>query len=93
VIVSDGWERGDVTTLAHEMARLRRRCHSIIWVNPLKGSEGYEPLAAGMAAALPYIDTFLPGHNLNALESLAEALRKVDGRHSGVRPATLRAAA
>ena len=93
VIVSDGWERGDVTTLANEMARLRRRCHSIIWVNPLKGSEGYEPLAAGMAAALPYVDTFLPGHNLNALESLAEALRKIDGRHSGVRPATLRAAA
>jgi hypothetical protein len=93
VIVSDGWERGDVTTLANEMARLRRRCHSIIWVNPLKGSEGYEPLAAGMAAALPYIDTFLPGHNLNALDSLAEALRKIDGRHSGVKPATLRAAA
>lgn len=93
VIVSDGWERGDVSTLASEMARLRRRCHSIIWVNPLKGSEGYEPLAAGMAAALPYVDVFLPGHNLNALESLAEALRKIDGRHSGVRPATLRAAA
>jgi uncharacterized protein with von Willebrand factor type A (vWA) domain len=93
VIVSDGWERGDVTTLAAEMARLRRRCHSIIWVNPLKGTVGYEPLAAGMAAALPYVDVFLPGHNLAALESLAEALRQVDGRRSGVRPATLRAAA
>lgn len=93
VIVSDGWERGDVTTLAAEMARLRRRCHSIIWVNPLKGTVGYEPLAAGMAAALPYVDVFLPGHNLAALESLAEALRRADGRRSGVRPATLRAAA
>ena len=93
VIVSDGWERGDVTTLAAEMARLRRRCHSIIWVNPLKGTVGYEPLAAGMAAALPYVDVFLPGHNLAALESLAEAQRQVDGRRSGVRPATLRAAA
>jgi uncharacterized protein with von Willebrand factor type A (vWA) domain len=93
VIVSDGWERGDVTTLAAEMARLRRRCHSIIWVNPLKGTVGYEPLAAGMAAALPYVDVFLPGHNLAALESLAEALRQADGRRSGVRPATLRAAA
>jgi uncharacterized protein with von Willebrand factor type A (vWA) domain len=93
VIVSDGWERGDVTTLAAEMARLRRRCHSIIWVNPLKGTVGYEPLAAGMAAALPYGDVVLPGHNLAALESLAEALRQADGRRSGVRPATLRAAA
>ena len=50
-------------------------------------------LAAGMAAALPYVDVFLPGHNLAALESLAEALRQADGRRSGVRPATLRAAA
>lgn len=89
VIVSDGWERGDVSQLALEMARLRRRCHSIIWVNPLKGTEGYEPLAAGMAAALPYVDVFLPGHNLIALESLAEALRASGSRRSTVRPATL----
>ena len=93
VIVSDGWERGDVTTLREEMARLRRRCHAIIWVNPLKGTEGYEPLAAGMAAALPYIDVFLPGHNLVALEALADALRAAGGRRSEVRPATLRRAA
>ncbi len=93
VIVSDGWERGDVSMLADEMGRLRRRCHSIIWVNPLKGTEGYEPLAAGMAAALPYVDVFLPGHNLIALESLADALRQARSRRSGVRPATLRSAA
>ncbi len=93
VIVSDGWERGDVTTLRDEMARLRRRSHSIIWVNPLKGTEGYEPLAAGMAAALPYVDVFLPGHNLAALEALADALRAAGGRRSEVRPATLRRAA
>jgi uncharacterized protein with von Willebrand factor type A (vWA) domain len=93
VIVSDGWERGDVTTLREEMARLRRRCHAIIWVNPLKGTEGYEPLAAGMAAALPYVDVFLPGHNLHALESLADALRAAGGSRSEVRPATLRRAA
>ena len=93
VIVSDGWERGDVTTLRDEMARLRRRSHAIIWVNPLKGSEGYEPLAAGMAAALPYVDVFLPGHNLHALEALADALRDASGRRSHVRPSTLRSAA
>jgi uncharacterized protein with von Willebrand factor type A (vWA) domain len=75
------------------MARLRRRCHAIIWVNPLKGSEGYEPLAGGMAAALPYVDVFLPGHSLAALESLADALRAAGGRRSEVRPATLRRAA
>ncbi len=93
VIVSDGWERGDVTTLREEMARLRRRSHSIIWVNPLKGTEGYEPLAAGMSAALPYCDVFLPGHNLLALEALADALKAAGSRRSHVRPATLRSAA
>ena len=93
VIASDGWERGDVTTLREEMARLRRRCHAIIWVNPLKGTEGYEPLAAGMAAALPYVDVFLPGHNLLALEALADALHAAGDRRSEVRPASLRRAA
>ena len=93
VVVSDGWERGDVSTLASEMARLRRRSHSIIWVNPLKGTEGYEPLAAGMAAALPFVDVFLPGHNLVALEALAGALQKAGGRRSDVRSATLTRAA
>ncbi len=93
VIASDGWERGDVTLLAEEMARLRRRCHRIIWVNPLKGTEGYEPLAAGMAAALPYVDVFLPGHNLMALEALADALRDAGGRRSDIKPSTLRRAA
>ena len=93
VIVSDGWERGDVTTLRDEMRRLRRRSHRIFWVNPLKGTEGYEPLAAGMAAALPYVDVFLPGHNLIALEALADALRDAGGRRSDVRPSTLRSAA
>lgn len=93
VIVSDGWERGDVRMLANEMARLRRRSHAIIWVNPLKGTEGYEPLAAGMAAALPYVSVFLPGHNLIALEALADALHKAGGRHSTLRPTMLRRAA
>jgi uncharacterized protein with von Willebrand factor type A (vWA) domain len=46
----------------------------VIWVNPLKGSPRYEPLARGMAASLPYVDTFLPGHNLESLEQLAGAL-------------------
>jgi uncharacterized protein with von Willebrand factor type A (vWA) domain len=77
VIVSDGWECGDVAGLAHQMARLRRVAHRIVWVNPLAGRQGYEPLSQGMAASLPYIDHFLAGHNLRAIEDLAVVLEAV----------------
>jgi uncharacterized protein with von Willebrand factor type A (vWA) domain len=75
VILSDGWDRGDPLQLGNEMARLHRVAHRVVWVNPLKGSPTYEPLARGMAASLPFVDTFPPGHNLESLESLAQSLR------------------
>jgi uncharacterized protein with von Willebrand factor type A (vWA) domain len=56
------------------MRRLHRSAHTIVWVNPLAGEPGYEPLAQGMAVALPFVDHFLPGHNLRSLETLAEVL-------------------
>lgn len=74
VILSDGWDRGDPGELASQMARLRRVAHQIIWVNPLKSTPGYEPLTQGMAAALPYVDRFLPGHNVASLVELLAAL-------------------
>ena len=74
VILSDGWDRGDPTELAEEMARLHRVAHRIVWVNPLKAAPGYEPLARGMAAALPYVDVFLEGHALDSLEELARVV-------------------
>ena len=74
VLCSDGLERGDPDVLARQIARLGRLVHRLVWVNPLKGSPRYEPLARGMAAALPHIDVFLPGHNLASLEALAEAV-------------------
>jgi uncharacterized protein len=74
VILSDGWDRGDPEVMATEMARLRRVAHRVIWVNPLKASPGYEPLARGMAAALPHVDDFVEGHSLRSLEALAEVL-------------------
>jgi hypothetical protein len=70
VILSDGWDRGAPDALAEQMQRLRRVAHSIVWVNPLKASPGYAPLAQGMAAALPYVDEFVEGHSLAALEQL-----------------------
>ena len=74
VICSDGLERGEPDLLRVQMAKLRRLVHRIVWVNPLKGSPHYEPLARGMAAALPSIDAFLAGHNLESLEELGRVL-------------------
>jgi uncharacterized protein with von Willebrand factor type A (vWA) domain len=76
VILSDGWERGDPELLGAQMARLQRVAYRIVWVNPLKASPGYAPLAQGMAAALPYVDEFVEGHSLAALEELTEVISK-----------------
>ena len=77
IILSDGLERGDPELLGEQMCRLSRLAHRVIWVNPLKGSPEYQPLARGMAAALPYVDDFLSGHNLASLETLAEVLARL----------------
>jgi len=74
VLCSDGLERGDPELLKQQMTRLRRLAHRVVWVNPLKGSPRYEPLARGMVAALPSVDVFLPGHNLESLEALGRVL-------------------
>jgi uncharacterized protein len=74
VILSDGWDRGDPGLLATEMARLRRTAHRVIWLNPLKAAPDYEPLARGMAAALPHTDHFLAGNSLRSLAELADLL-------------------
>ena len=74
VILSDGWDRGEPEVLAEEMARLSRVAQRVVWVNPLKASPGYEPLARGMAAALPHVDDFVEGHSLGALEQLASVV-------------------
>lgn len=77
LIISDGWDRGDPDLLRHEMARLQRSCHRVIWLNPLLGGADYQPLARGMQAALPFIDDFLPVHNLASLEDLADRLARL----------------
>jgi hypothetical protein len=59
LIISDGWDRGSADVVAGETAWLQRSCHRLIWLNPLAGTPGYEPLTAGMAAALPHVDRFL----------------------------------
>jgi uncharacterized protein len=74
VLCSDGLERGDPQVLARQIRRLSRLSYRVVWVNPLKGSPRYQPLARGMAASLPFVDVFLAGHDLESLEALAEAV-------------------
>lgn len=83
IVVSDGWDRGDPALVAAETARLRRNCHRLVWLNPLAGTPGYQPLAGGMRAALPYVDDFLPAGTVASLERLGEIL-------GGVRSADVR---
>jgi uncharacterized protein with von Willebrand factor type A (vWA) domain len=75
VLVSDGCERDDPLLVGREMAQLARLARRIVWINPRKSDPAYEPLVRGMAAALPSIDAFLPGHNLRSLEAVAAAVR------------------
>jgi uncharacterized protein with von Willebrand factor type A (vWA) domain len=82
VILSDGWDRGDPAVLGEQMLRLQRVTYDLIWVNPLKVSPGYAPLARGMAAALPYVDHFVEGHSLAAMEELANVISGVSTRRS-----------
>jgi hypothetical protein len=74
LIISDGWDRGEIEVLGREMERLHRSCHRLIWLNPLLGDADYQPLVRGIQAALPHVDDFLPVHNLNSLAQLADIL-------------------
>lgn len=78
VVISDGWDRGDPQLLGAEMARLQRSCRRVIWLNPLLGAPGYQPLTQGIRASLPYVDHFLPIHNLKSMEALAKLLGAVE---------------
>ena len=86
VILSDGWDRGDPAVLGEQMQRLHRITFRTIWVNPLKVTPGYAPLARGMAAALPFVDAFVEGHSVAAMEELAAVISAADvGRRTTAR--------
>jgi uncharacterized protein with von Willebrand factor type A (vWA) domain len=78
IVISDGWDRGDMGLLSHEMNRLSRSASRLIWLNPLAGADDYEPLAKGIQAALPFCDDFLPLHNLHSLTQLAVLLGELE---------------
>ena len=74
IVLSDGWDRGDPALVATQTARLRRNSRRLLWLNPLAGAAGFEPLAAGMASAVRHVDRLLPAGSLNDLEDFADIL-------------------
>jgi uncharacterized protein len=77
MVLSDGWDTGEAEMLAEELSEIKRRVKKVLWLNPLLGMEGYEPVTRGMSAALPYLDVFAPAHNLESLLGLEGHLRRV----------------
>ena len=71
LLMSDGWERGDVAVLGAEMAKLRRSCHRLYWLDPLASQAGFKPEVEGLRTALPYVDALLPCASVASLEDLA----------------------
>jgi uncharacterized protein with von Willebrand factor type A (vWA) domain len=86
LLISDGWDRGDPEVLRAQIARLQRSCHRLIWLNPLIGTVGYEPLTRGLQAALPYVDDFLPARTLTNLADLAIHLNALSTRATHASP-------
>lgn len=87
LVISDGWDRGDPAMLRHEVARLQRSCHRLIWLSPLLGTADYRPLTRGLVAALPFVDDFLPARTLRNLEDLARHLNTLPARRTPRRTA------
>lgn len=74
VILSDGWDTGEPRQLAAELEALKGRCRKLVWLNPLLGSPGYQPLTQGMQAAMPHLSVFAPAHDLRSLRALERHL-------------------
>jgi uncharacterized protein with von Willebrand factor type A (vWA) domain len=77
VIISDGWDTGDTAILAQAMAQLKRRAFRVIWLNPLLGSVNYQPVCKGMSTALPYIDDFIPVHNIDSIRQFGRLVQSL----------------
>lgn len=90
LIISDGWDRGDPAVLRQEMQRLQKSCYRLMWLNPLLASPEYEPLTRGLQAALPYVDDFLPVHNLDSLMALGRTLSQLEAARGARRQSVRR---
>ncbi|HEY4016390.1 MAG TPA: VWA domain-containing protein [Polyangiaceae bacterium] len=91
LLVSDGWETGDLALLEDQMRKLQGACHRLVWLNPLLGRSTYRPLAEGMSLALRYVDDFLSIHNLQSLKDLSVHLGRLPSRKRARLPGPPRA--
>ena len=82
LIISDGWDTGNIELLNKEADRLHRSCHCVIWLNPNLGYLDFQPLTQGIQTILPHVDKFLPIHNLNSLIELGRVLKQLDKKES-----------
>ncbi len=82
LIISDGWDTGNIELLNKEADRLHRSCHRVIWLNPNLGYVDFQPLTQGIQTILPHVDKFLPIHNLNSLIELGRVLKQLDKKES-----------
>jgi hypothetical protein len=92
-VISDGWDTGDPSVLAHEMGRLSRSVHRLVWLNPLAGREGFAPETRGMRAALPYVDDFVPASNILDLADVVRLLESIPPARGSARGTPRRGAA
>mgnify|MGYP003322380173 CR=1 FL=1 len=82
LVISDGWDTGDVNKLGKEIDRMHRSCQRLIWLNPNLGYDDFQPLTRGVQTLLPHADDFLPIHNLNSLVDLGKVLATLNSRKS-----------
>ena len=75
IILSDGWDTGELGTLEHAMRHIHKKSHRVIWINPLAGNPNYRPETKAMQTCLPYIDVFTSAHNLETLKAISKSLR------------------
>jgi len=77
IILSDGLDTGEPEVLAEAMQKIKRRTRQLVWLNPLKGMKGYQPIQKGMQAALPKVDVFRTAHSLDSILALEDLLFNV----------------
>lgn len=76
LIMSDGWDTGDIELLEKSMQIIHKKAAKVIWLNPLAGNPNFKPTVKGMQTAMPYIDIFASAHNVDSLRSIARFLKK-----------------
>ncbi len=74
IILSDGWDTGEVEVLTESLGRIKAKARKLVWLNPLAGNPSFQPTVSAMQAAMPFLDVFAPVHNLDSLKAVGHWL-------------------